>query len=209
MPHLKSTDVFLSLGRRGSGKSYIARRISEAYPRKVIFDSLGEYGDTDGIVCHSFDEFSERLIENANSPSFTLIYQFNPEEENNVDEFNQALRVLWYKGNVFIVIEEIQIFASTHNMCMWLKNALLTGRHRNIGLFFTTQRPGECHKTIISQANHVFCGSLHEKNDIDYARSVLGEKAYDLVALPDREFLYFRPGVGIIHIDNDLNSKNP
>jgi hypothetical protein len=205
---LKSTDVFLSLGRRGSGKSYLARKLSSAYPRKVVFDSLGEYSDDDGIIVCNFDEFCQKILETQNSHAFTIIFQFDPESETHVDEFNQALRILWHRGNVLILIEEIQLYSSPHSMCLWLKNCLLTGRHRNVGLIFTTQRPGECNKTIISQSNHVFCGSLHEKNDIEYTKSILGESAYSLSSLPERQFLYFRPGQSLTLINNNLEKVN-
>lgn len=201
---LKSTDVFLSLGRRGSGKSYLAKKIASVYPRRVIFDSLGEFSDEHGDVVLNFDEFCQKIRDTEHSRSFTIIFQFDPESESHVSEFNQALRILWHRGNVLILIEEIQLYSSPHSMCLWLQNCLLTGRHRNIGLIFTTQRPGECHKTIISQANHVFCGSLHEKNDIEYTRSILGSKSYELSSLPERQFLYFRPGQEIIQINNDF-----
>lgn len=195
----KSTDIFLVLGRRGCGKSYLARRLQEAYPRKVIFDTLGEYTHDNGIICHSFEEFGQKILETEKENSFTIIFQFDVENENQVAEFNQALRVLFYRGNVLIVIEEVQNFSSPHAMPHWLKSSLLTGRHRGLALMFTTQRPGECHKTIVSQANHVYCGSLHEKNDIDYVRSVLNDKAFQLVNLPERKFLYFSPGKEIAH----------
>jgi len=201
---LSSTDIFLSLGRRGSGKSYLLRRISAAYPRKVIFDSLGEYTDTDGSLCYSFEEFTQAVLNTEHDSSFTIIFRFDPEKEDSRPEFNEALRILWYRGNCFVLIEEIQLFASTHAMPLWLKNALLTGRHRNLALGFSTQRPGECHKTIISQANHVFAGSLHEKNDLDYVRSVVGEGAYQCPLLQPRQFIYFRPGQEITKINNDL-----
>lgn len=190
----KDTDVFLFLGRRGSGKSYLARRVSGAYPRKVIFDTLGEYTTSDGTLCHSFDDFSQKLLETENSQSFTLIYQFDIESADQGDEFNHALRCIYYRGNVLVIVEEIQNFASTHHLPHWLRQSLFTGRHRNMALAFTTQRPGECHKSIISQANHCFFGPLHEKNDTDYCKAVLGSHAQTLSTLPDREFLYFRPG---------------
>lgn len=205
MAGFKATDVFLCLGRRGSGKSYLARRIQSAYPRKVIFDPLSEYSDSDGIICHSFEEFSKAVLETENEKKFTLVYQFDIECEDHSSEFNQALRVLWHRGNVLIVCEEIQMLASAHYLPMWLRNQLLTGRHRNNGLLFTTQRPGECHKTIISQSNHVFCGSLHERNDVDYVRAVLGDDAFKLADFPERHFLYFRPGGIIMRIDNNFN----
>lgn len=190
----KRTDVTLCLGRRGCGKSYLARKVSEAYPCKVIFDTLNEYNSSDGIVVHSFEEFSRVILETANSKKFSIIYQFDIEQEENGPEFNEALRVLYYRGNLLICVEEVQSFASTHRMPMWLKRCLLTGRHRNLALAFTTQRPGECHKTIISQSNHVFCGPIHEKNDVDYVRSVIGDQAFDLIQQPERQFKYFRPG---------------
>ena len=206
MKLFSATDVFLCLGRRGSGKSYLARRIQGAYPRKVIFDTLGEYGARDGVLCHSFAEFGRALlrIESEGQRTFTLIYQFDVERESHTSEFDQALRVLWHRGDVLVCVEEVQYFATAHSMPMWLRNCLLTGRHRHLGLVFTTQRPGECHKTIVSQANHVFCGSLHEKNDLDYVKSVLGDKAQELIHLPERRFIYFRPGRGVSLIRNDL-----
>ncbi len=200
-----SSDVFLCLGRRKSGKSHLARKLSHAYPRKVIFDTLGEYSDRDGLLCSSFEEFSKNLIATERDSEFTLIYQFDIEKDQNVVEFNEALRCLFYRGNLLILVEEIQNFSSPHSMCLWLKNSLLIGRHRNLALLFTTQRPGECHKTIVSQANHVFCGSLHEKNDLEYVRTVLGDHAYRLINIPERQFLYFQPGKSLQHIDNDLN----
>ncbi len=188
------SDKFLFLGRSGSGKSYIARRISAAYPRKVIFDTLGEYSSSDGIVCHDFHQFCEEILKTEHSEKFTIIYQFDVESSHETDEFNEALRVLWYRGNVFVLVEEIQNFATPHSIPHWVKKCLFTGRHRNLALGFTTQRPGECHKSVISQANHVFFGSLHEKNDLEYCKSVLGNRCFLLSTLPPQTFFYFRPG---------------
>lgn len=191
----KPTDVFLCLGRRGCGKSYLARKISRAYPRRITFDTLGEYSHDDGVVVSDFESFSKAILDTKDSKEFSIIYQFSVETSDHGPEFNEALRVLFYRGNVLICVEEVQEFASTHKMPMWLRTCLLRGRHRNLGLLFTTQRPGECHKTIVSQSSHVFCGSLHEKNDVDYCRSVLGDHAFDLYSQPERQFTYFRPGM--------------
>lgn len=211
MPHRRpfnSTDVFAVLGRRGSGKSYLARKVQDCFPRKIIFDTLGEYRGSEYFHrCDGFESFAEKILKLQGERAFTLIYEFNVEKEDHGPEFDQALRVLFHRGNVLICIEEVQAYASVHQMPNWLKHCLLRGRHRNLGLLFTTQRPGECHKTIVSQANHVFCGSLHEKNDLDYCRSVLGDQAQALPTLPERDFLYFQPGVGTIKIDNDLHVK--
>jgi DNA helicase HerA-like ATPase len=160
-------------------------------------------------MCHSFNEFAAKILETENSENFTLIYQFDVEEADQNEEFNHALRVLWYRGNVFILVEEVQNFASTHNMPHWLRQALFTGRHRNLGLGFTTQRPGECHKSIISQAGHCFFGSLHEKNDLEYCKTVLGPSFQLLPTLPERHFLYFRPSHPILLLKPDGSFSPP
>ncbi len=206
----KEDDVFIVLGRRGCGKSHLARGIQKCYPRKVIFDTLGEYDDPAHLRCDSFGTFERALIEAHDRPEFTIVFQFDLDREDQEAELNAVLRSLYRRGEEFktstlIVLEEVQTFATTHRMPHWLKHCLLRGRHRDLALLFTTQRPGECHKTIISQANYVFCGSLHERNDVDYARSVLGDQAHELATYPDREFLLFRPGRGTERIDNEFN----
>lgn len=199
-----STDVFLFLGRRGSGKSFFCRQVCQAYPRQVIFDTIGEYSYRDGILCRDFEHFGRKIVETRNDSAFKFIYQFRHETKNQLPEFNEAMRLLFHRRNLLVCVEEVQEFASAHHMGHWLKKCLLLGRHRGLALAFTTQRPGECHKTILSQANHVFCGSLHEKNDVDYCRAVLGDRALELAELPERKFLYFQPGLGVQLVGNQL-----
>lgn len=142
-------------------------------------------------------------------PKFTIIFQFDPERADNVAEFDQALRVLFHRGkltgeNLLVVIEEVQNFASTHQMPQWLRNSLLIGRHANQALLFTSQRCGEVHKTVISQAHHVFAGQMQEKNDVEYCRYILGDRAFELQKLPPRRFLYYRPDGTISLVNNTL-----
>lgn len=200
------TDCILCLGRRGSGKSFLAKIIQRIYPRKVIFDTLEEYGDTDGIVVRSFDAFSKQIVTLAGLSRFTLIFKFSVESSDHALEFDQALRCLYYFEDIQIVIEEVQNFSSPHFLPHWLRQCLLTGRHRGISLLFTTQRPGELNKTILSQCAHIFAGPLHEKNDLNYVSSFLGVATARLTHLPPRRFLYFRPGEKLLMVKNDLKA---
>jgi DNA helicase HerA-like ATPase len=112
-------------------------------------------------------------------------------------EFEEALKLIYEMGDVLLVVEEVQFFSSTHSMPDILKYIILTGRHRKIAFFATTQRPGELHKTLLSQAAHIFAGPIHESNDIKYLKGFLGDKAEKLLDLEqDRfgcEFLYWQP----------------
>lgn len=209
----RETDCFLVIGMRGSGKSYLGRRIQSVYPRKVIFDTLGEYDNDEyraenpsARFVYSFREFCEAVKGLEHAQRYTLVYQFDEESEVSDEEFNQAMRVLYYLGNVFIVVEEVQSFSTTHKLPHWLKVQLLKGRHRGNGLLFTTQRPGELHKTILSQCTHFFAGQIHETNDLAYLKPIFKEKTQYLAKIEQRKFLYFRPGHDIVLVNNDLKS---
>lgn len=202
---IKSTDCVLVMGRRGCGKSYLAKNLQTIWPRKIIFDSLHEYSNESESV-YSFHEFCDAIarLKSLSPDRFTLIVNFDIESEASQAEFNQMLRLCYYFGNVLVVVEEIQNFSTTHMLPHWLKNCLLTGRHQNLGLMFTTQRPGELHKTVLSQCTHIFCGSIIEGNDLRYISSFLRQESEKLVKLPERRFLYFSPA-GIIEISNDFD----
>lgn len=187
----QSTDCILIMGRRRCGKSYLAGKISSIFPRRVIFDTLGEYsGD---YKTSSFLEFCEALkyLKENKIENFVLVHQFDPESEIGQSEFNQMLRLCYYFGNIHIVIEECHIYSSPHFLPHWMKNCFLTGRHQGLSILVTTQRPAELNKTILSQCAHVFCGTLIEGNDIRYVSAFLNKSSEALATLPERSFIHF------------------
>lgn len=193
------------LGRRGTGKSTLGSVLTSMYPRVVTFDYMHEHSN--GEIVTSFDEFGFLLnsYHKNQTKNFHIIIQFSREAENTAAEFNECLRVLWYMGGVFVRVEEIHNYCTTHFMPHWLGQCLTTGRHKNMGMLFTTQMPRYTNKALISQCEHLFCGQLHERHDIEYVRSVLHDRAYDLPALPRRKFLYFQPGQPIRVVNNSLD----
>jgi DNA helicase HerA-like ATPase len=200
---IDSTDCILIMGRRKCGKSHLAKKVQEMWPRRVIIDSLGEYSGEN--IVKSFSKFCEKLIyfKENKVEKFILIYQFDPEDKVSDELFDEILRVCFYFGNIQIVIEEVQEYSTTQKIPHWLKKCLHVGRHKKLSLLFTTQRPGALHKTILSQCAHIFCGNIVEGNDLRYVSSFLNEDAKRLATLPERRFLYFS-GDKITEISNNL-----
>lgn len=210
--HFKETDCILVMGMRGCGKSYLAKKLQTAWPRRIIIDSLFEYSDQKGrpifpgaVIVDNFGDFQKLImdLEKKKSKKFIIIYQAHPETEDGSYEFRQICDLAYYLGNLQLVVEEVQLHATTHQLPRELKNLCLTGRHNNISLLFTSQRPGEINKTILSQCSHIFCGRIIEGNDLKYISNFLNESADRLSSLPDRKFLWRNPE-NIKEITNDF-----
>ena len=202
----ESHHCVLIMGTRGCGKSTLAKNIQVMWPRRVVIDTLNEYDENETTkIVYSFEEFTQELLyyNDTNKPEFTLIYQFDPESENSDEEFNQVMRVCYYLGNLQIVLEEVQEHSSVHSLPHWLRQCLLKGRHQNISVLSTTQRPGELNKTLLSQSQHIFCGQIIEGNDLRYVSSFLRQDSEKLVSLPKGQFLYFS-AQGVTEINNLL-----
>jgi len=201
---IKPTDCAIVLGQRGCGKSFLAKNWQSLWPRRIIIDSLNEYQSGELIV-HNFNDFADTLshYDEIKRDKFEIIYQFDFETRNREVIFEEILKLCYYFGNVLIVVEEIQLYSSPHNLPWRLENALMTGRHQNIALLFTSQRPGLVNKSIFSQCSHQFVGRITEGNDLKYLRNVLGSEADKLSQLPDRKFLYFS-NEGVQEISNDF-----
>lgn len=203
---IRFDDCLLILGRRGCGKSHLAKGLQKLWPRRVVIDTMAEYSNEPGVEkVFDFDQFAKRLTELAQKreKKFVLVFQFSPEADAQEDLFNEILRLCFYFGNVQIVIEEIQFWSTPHQLPKWLKNCLLIGRHHGLSLLFTSQRPGQVNKTILSQCGHIFCGQIFEGNDLNYLANFLNQKSDLLINLPDRQFLYFSKA-GLTQISNDL-----
>ncbi|MDE2102154.1 MAG: hypothetical protein KGL39_33215 [Patescibacteria group bacterium] len=201
---IKPDECILIMGRRGCGKSFLAKRIQSIWPRRVIIDTLAEYKN-EGELVNNFDDFAESLVElkEKKQKKFVVVYQFNVESDSQQDEFNEILRLCYYFGGIQVVIEEIQLHSNPHWIPKWLKNDLFVGRHKKLSLLFTSQRPGMVHKSIVSQCSHIFCGNLIDGNDINYVSTFLNQESRKLINLPDRRFLYFHRGK-IEEISNDF-----
>lgn len=203
----KVTDFTLAMGIKGSGKTYLSRKVQSFFPKVVVIDTMNEYHD--GLVFSDFDSFCETLLEFKKNRKkvFRLIFKFSPETKNKAVIFDNLLRILFKCGNLCIVIEEVHMYSSPHKLPQWLENCVLIGRHRNLSMVFTSQRPGEINKTILSQCQHVFCGRAFEKNDIDYQKSFLGFFANNLKTMKKRMFIYFSPDrETLLLMDNDLKT---
>lgn len=193
-------------GLRGCGKSTLGRQIQAFFPNLFIFDSLSEYDESDGLIFYDYQSFSDFVIQTQNQNGIRAIIRFDIEEINQSEILDEFIKILYYRGNCTIMIEEIQNFASVHKISPFLKQASLTGRHKKVNFITTTQRVAEIHKSLLSQAHHIFAGYTDSPND----KKTLREYGFDMDEIDSLEKYSFlwKNGKNIQLIDNELNFIN-
>lgn len=199
------TDIMTIVAIRGHGKTRLSKKIQAAYPRKIVIDRMDEYpreNTAERYVVRTFEQFGNALLWSVDKSRFEIVVKFDIEQDDHSEFFNQVMRCTYYRGDVLVVIEEIWNFASNNRMPKWLHEVVWTGRHQGIALLSTSQIPAMVHKAFFSQAAHVFCGVVHEKNAVEYLRASLGPLADRLSSLPRGRFAHYRPGVPVQVVSN-------
>lgn len=201
------TDCFSVLGMRGSGKSYLAMRIIEKYARKIILDPMQEYkGD---IYIQDIESLKIILnkIKKEKIQKYTVVFRPSIHIKSTDDLINALFSYIYELGDCLLVIDEAQLICNPHHIPHYLKVIYTTGRHRKIGVLALTQRPGQIHGLVLSQSTHIFCGQLHEKNDLKNVSDFLDFDSKIIKTLGRRKFIYFSPFADKIRIFSTENKK--
>lgn len=187
-------DKILVMGRSGSGKSTLGQSIADIFPRLIIFDTVNEYevSQTDTVI-RNLDDLERFIhhVENQELHRYKAYVKFSIETPDVELIFDQMMRILYYWGNAMIVVEEVHHYCSPHQIGKNFAYCMTSGRHRNLGFIFTTQRPALINKTIMSQATHIFVGNLIDKNDAKTVSNFIGKESKDLADLEDFTFFWF------------------
>lgn len=180
--------IELVFGKRGSGKSELAKILLRQHPRHIIFDTLGEY--TDGVVVENIEQLKALWGKVYRRP-FKIIYQpLDPE-----GEFPIVAQLVLACGDITLLIEECDRYARPLQMCLPLKEIVQRGRHRNIALIGVTQRPPGIDRLLTSQAKKMCIFNTSEPRDIEYFKDVIGDKvAAKIEALKQYEYVEWLDG---------------
>ena len=175
--------IFVS-GQRGSGKSTWVKRFAYSLPRVVILDTLGEYSSDSRF--YEVKGLVDFFIEDQSNPR---LFRVSYDTHTPGLDFDLFCRSILARGNMYVIIEELDILATPFNCPVELAKIIKYGRHYNIQVVGVSRRPAEVSRLFTSQCSRYVIFQQREPSDIKYWRSVIGSVADEIPNLPKYHFL--------------------
>lgn len=157
LTHNAKSSVSLIFGKRGCGKTTLAKELIKDKKRFIIIDKLGEY--TDGVIVSN--EIEALNLARQNPKGFKIVIRLQEERKKLFD-------VLYCITNYCLIVEELSMFCNSHYIDKGLFAIMAYGRHRKIDFIGISQRPSQMNPLIRTQADSVYCFKMVEPVDIKY-----------------------------------------
>ena len=87
-------------------------------------------------------------------------------------DFSRLAEVVYRVGNVLFCIEEVDLYATPHEIDHWLSRLVRHGRHRAVELLVVSRRPAEISRHLTANADEIFVGQFHEPRDLLFFREL-------------------------------------
>jgi len=185
--HGKERKVIIIFGQRGSGKSYLAKKLVEGENRLILYDTLGEYDN--GVALFNVADFRSFFLEHYRG-DFRCIYNpLQPEKE-----FDAICEYAFDAGDLTFLVEELDVFCSANAVSPAFANIIQRGRHSDISFIGVSQRPFGINRIITAQAKIIYSFKQREPRDIDYLCSFMGDEANIVSELNQYEFMRWENG---------------
>ena len=181
MNDYKSREIVMVIGRTGQGKSIWTRIYSKPFKRVFAFDPLREfranYVTEEGLI----KLHDESLLSADHNMRIGV---------SDIDSIDLLGSLAFVHGNAWLIIEEGGfIFPNGSRSPNWLREACFLGRHRELNILITAQRPTSIPVDLRSQASRVICFNQREQNDMKWLDSYYGDRTDEILSLEPLECL--------------------
>lgn len=191
-----TNEIITILGKKGSGKSVMARYYVRDKRRLVVYDPMMQFSSL-GVVINNRLDLCHYLKLNMRR-SFRVVYQpiIGLREDDFVKtEFREICRILSCFSNIYFMVDEIDNCLSPRGKDNgFFSNMIQRGRHDQISIVATTIRYTDVSRSLTAQADIIICFHTHEPSDVKYFRNYLGAFADQLPALPPYHFIKYEKG---------------
>jgi hypothetical protein len=177
----RSVDLVVGLfGARGSGKSKTAKDYlaAELPPRRLIWDTMDEYGDHARAV-----PSLSAMLKGSGDATFALRYVPRGTDRELAARFGAFCALAYQRGDLMMIVEELQRVTQPSWAPADWSDCTLRGRHRRLAIFGISQRPANVDKNFFSMATFIRSGRLSFPADQRCMAEVLDVPLADVRAL--------------------------
>jgi hypothetical protein len=159
------------VGATGSGKSYFARGLHLQTPRLIVCDVTGHVNPGvghEGWRCQGWKSGLKRLQDGKSARVYI-------EPQLSVDDWERYFWEIYKLKRVVLYIDELYGVSPQQNK--GLKALFTRGRHLQIGVHSSVQRPASIPLEALSESEYKFLFRLRLKDDVDRMAYLMGEQA--------------------------------
>ena len=166
-------------GRKGQGKTTLAKQKVAKLSRLFIVDNLAEY--TEGTIFETYGAL--RYYFRTARPQFRCIIRVSTEEE-----MEQALELVWTVGHCTLLAEEVNMYCPLHGGSPAFHRLVVYGRHQAVNIIGVSRAPAEVSKIFTSQCDEIHSFNQQEDSHLEYMER-RGFNREELQHLQAREYL--------------------
>lgn len=202
MGDFKEREIIIVLGRTGQGKSiwtrYYCKNLKRVFASDLLHDFRGDYIDNKSLIKIHDDHVINKDL------NFRLV-------TSEADDLELLGSIAFLNGSCHLVMEEMGFYFPPGSRApAWMREAAFLGRHQELSLIMTAQRPTSIPTDLRSQASRIICFNQLEKSDIGWLSSYFGDRMEEISELSELECLdATAKGVDRYKIDWRLDDKQP
>lgn len=193
-------------GMKRSGKSHLLDLLASRFPRRIIFDFVGEYDGkiANAKTCYTLSEAVNALLTaKKRGDKWTVVCTLADKE---VPQLLAAItgKNSWARsvGGVVIQCGEVDLIApNNQGIATEVRHIFQRGRHYGISALVATQRPRDVHRVVTAQSDIICAFRQHEPRDAEYLGEVMRSDAVPLLReLRKFEYLRYFPNFGKLEV---------
>lgn len=176
------------VGRKGSGKSQLARSMWREYPfDRLVVDPTGDVDPGDPRAQLVEPPLPATWPMTMGDQRKTLRFIADPKSPTFVDDMDRAVGMTYWHPHkrAMLWLDEVHMITTAHMTPPNLRLALIQGRHRNLSVLACGPRPMDVDPLVLQQSDFVAVFDLPNPKDRERVANTTGIKPATLDALVD------------------------
>lgn len=182
-------------GAKGTGKTaWVKQQIQKAAPKRLMIWDFKHDPPLDGMG-KPFTTLPA-LILATKAPAFKVRYMVDHSRDIHA-QFDLFCQCAWLAGDLLMFVDELpEVTKANKAPAAWRRVVNVgrlyrghDGQERSIGIIGAGQRPAECDKSFISNADVIHTGRLSNPSDARSLADSLGCDFREILAMPDLHWI--------------------